>query len=1033
MNPRSTRWIALVQLVLVALQTDAQEQGSKFRRFGLREGLSQSTVNSIAQDRYGFLWFGTQDGLNRYDGYAFKVYTARPGDSTNIVDDYIWKTIVAQSGEIWIGTYNGGLNKFDPMTERFTVYKHNPADSTSLGMNNVVAVYEDRSSTIWVGTWGAGLSRLDGQRGTFTHYRHHAEDPTSLIDNRIGAILEDSHGDLWIATWGGLSRMQGGDRGRAMFKNYKNDPNDQSSLSNDLVWALVEDHEGTIWIGTWAGGLNRYDRAQDRFTRYQHNPRVRKSLSSNIVTCLTVDSRGALWIGTSNGGVNRFDLQSSTFHHVRHDPLDPESLGSNGVMSITEDRGGGLWFGHEGAGISNYDRKREKFLHLKHRRDVPGSLGHNIVRAIFENREGGLWVGTRGGGLNYRKPATQEFVHYRANRAVQGSLSSDFILSVIQTRTGDVFAGSQDLGLSRLPAGDSKFTRYFREERNPNSLSNNSVAVVYEDRAGDVWVGTSGGGLDLFNPGTAKFKHYQVRPGDSASISGNWVRALYEDSEGKFWVGTWGMGLNLFDRSRGTFRHFLHSPSDSLSLSNNTVMCIAEDEETTLWIGTEGGGLNRFDRRTETFIRYTEQEGLPNNVVYGILSDGRGSLWMSTNRGLSRFDPRTRTFRNYDVSDGLQSNEFNQGAFCRTRDGMLLFGGIEGLTLFHPDSIVDNQTFPPVALTSFRIFEEPVVFERSIWARGDVTLQYWQNFFSFEFAALDFTAPEKNKYAYMLEGFDRDWVQAGTRRYASYTQVGGGTYTFRVKGSNSDGVWNETGTALQMTIVPPYWQTWWFRALGVLVVAGILFLLYQYRVRRLVEIERMRVRIASDLHDDIGSNLTRIAVQSEIIQTTDEPSIIRSASSSIGAASREIITTMSDIVWSIDARNDTVGDLLDRMRDFAAELLGSRSITLKFEQSGLEARKKIPVDVRQNIYLIFKEAINNIARHSTAQHVTVSLVNLDGRMTMTITDDGVAVERQGAHGGQGLRNMAMRAERIRAKLTTSRDHGMIVTLTMKSP
>lgn len=1031
--PRLMRWVILIAPVLIALRADAQQQESTFRRFSLREGLSQSTVNSIVQDRLGFLWFGTQDGLNRFDGYSFKVFRVNPADSTGIADNFIWKILVSHSGELWIGTYNGGLNRFDPATERFTAYTHNPVDTASLGTNNVVAVCEDQRGILWVGTWGAGLSSMDTRYERFTHYRNRPGEFTSLVDNRISAILEDSHGDLWIGTWGGLACLRREDRPAGLFRRFRHDPRDSQSLSNDQVWTLAEDQQGILWVGTWAGGLNRYDRDHNRFTRFVHDPRVPGSITSDIITCLTVDRRGELWIGTANGGLNRMDRGQERFCHVRHDPRDPESLASDGVVSLFEDGNGGFWIGHEGAGISNYDRKRERFMRYRHNPNVPASLSHNLVRSMCEDRNGGLWVATRGGGLSYRKPGTQDFIHYQNNPADRGSLSSNLITTVIQTRNGDILAGSQDRGLNHLVAGRTRFVRYLHNPDDPNSISNNSVEILYEDRAGSVWVGTNGGGLELFDLQTRKFRHFQNTAGDATSLSGNWVRALLEDSKGEFWVGNWGTGLNRFDRPTGQCTRFAHDPADSSSLGNNTVMCIMEDDDRTLWIGTQGGGLNRFDRSTGTFTRHTEQKGLANDVVYGILPDGRGNLWLSTNRGLSRFTPRTVAFRNFDASDGLQSNEFNQGAFCRTRSGMLLFGGIEGLTAFHPDSIVDNNTVPPVVLTSFKIFERPAVLSRAISTVGSVTLQHWENFFSFEFCALDFTAPEKNRYAYMLEGFDGDWVQAGTRRYANYTQLGGGDYVFRVRGSNNDGIWNEAGTSLRVTIIPPLWQTWWFRGIGLMALAVMLFLVYHYRLRRAVEIERMRVRIASDLHDDIGSTLTRIAVQSEIIQTTDDASTIRSASGSIGAASREIITTLSDVVWSIDARNDTLGDLLDRMRDFAAELLGPRSIAVTFDQSGLETKRKIPVDVRQNLYLIFKEAISNVARHSAARHVTISIVSADGELTMTIADDGTGVDKDRMHGGQGLRNMGMRAERIHATLSTDRDHGMRIVLKMKSP
>jgi signal transduction histidine kinase len=414
-----------------------------------------------------------------------------------------------------------------------------------------------------------------------------------------------------------------------------------------------------------------------------------------------------------------------------------------------------------------------------------------------------------------------------------------------------------------------------------------------------------------------------------------------------------------------------------------------------------------------------------------MLGDEQDNLWLSTNHGLVKFDTRRGKFQSYDVNDGLQSNEFNTGAYFQNQSGEMFFGGVNGFTVFHPAQIQNNPYRPPVVLTAFKKFDKAAELDSAIAAIKCLELSYKENFFAFEFAALDYTAPEKNRYAYRLEGFDRNWVEAGARRYASYTNLDPDAYVFRVKGSNNDGLWNETGAAVKIIITPPIWKTWWFRILAASSIIGLLGLIYRYRVNRLLEMERLRVRIASDLHDDIGATLTKISLHSELIQESADPDEVRGSLRKIGAMSRELVTTMSDIVWSIDARNDTLGNLVDRMRDFATGVLSVQTTAIDFHCAGLDMQKKLPVNFRQNIYLIFKEAINNIAKHAEASHVDVEIKNINGHFNMAIRDDGKGWRENDYTklSGHGLRNMKMRAARIGGDLNISRNGGCTVSLT----
>jgi ligand-binding sensor domain-containing protein len=1025
---------AVACLIAATFTLHSQTNVAAFRRFTLRDGLSQSTVNAIAQDRTGFLWFGTADGLNRYDGYVCKVFRSRERDSTTLPDDNIMRLLVDRGGRMWIGTYNGGLALMDPLSETIRRFGRDRKDRTTLQGQVISALYEDPDGTVWVGTWGGGLARVrmhDGGRITFNNYQRLDSSGRNLPDGRISSILRDSRGTLWVGTWGGLCRLVHDGGTTLEFSPPVIHQKFTAGLSGTRVWVLREDSYGTLWVGTAGGGLFAYDRDQETFRMYRHVRSDPNSVSDDNITSILEDRIGTLWIGTAEGGLNKCEREGMTFTHFNHNPNDPEGISDDGIISLFEDRAGGLWIGTSGAGICSLDPKREKFLHYRHRPGDQASLANNMVRALFVNAAGDLWVGTRGGGLDVRRHGVPVFTHFTHNSQNPRSLSSNNVLSVCQRRNGEIWVGTQYEGLNRYLPATNSFDRFTHDSRNAGSLAQNSVFAILEDRAGTLWAGT-GDGLDRYDDCTGTFTHHRQPGPDPGSISGNWVWSLCEDRHGQLWVGTWGMGLNRYDGEQKRFTHYLHNPADSTSLSNNTILCITGDPDGDLWIGTEGGGLDRFDPRKGFFQRYGERDGLPSDVVYGIVRDGRGNLWLSTNRGVSRFNPLAGTFRNFDYSDGLQNNEFNQGAYCAGGDGTIYFGGIEGFNEFRPDAITDNPSMPTVVLTGLSVNGQPLSGVHTAPMMPRVTLAYDENNLTFEFVALEYTAPEKNEYACMLEGSDATWVHLGTRRYVNYSKLEGGDYTFRVRASNNDGVWNMGGLAVSISIIPPFWQTWVFRILLVGGIGGLLLLVFRYRVAQLIAIERMRVRIASDLHDDIGSTLTKIAVQSEVIQSINDPGKIRLLSQQIGASSREVIQALADVVWSIDARHDTVGNLLDRTKDFALEVLTPRHIMVKFSQNGLNAASTLPVELRQNIYLIFKEAVNNIARHSDACHVTISFDNTDGSFRMVVADDGKRVSEGFLEGGHGLRNMEMRARRIQGALEIRCHDGVRITLVRRA-
>jgi ligand-binding sensor domain-containing protein/signal transduction histidine kinase len=785
----------------------------RFDHISIEQGLSQSSVQVIFQDSRGFLWFGTEDGLNRYDGYNFKIYKPDPDAINSMSDRWITSIVEDEEGYLWIGTRLGGLNRYDPRTEEFSHFLHDDMNPASLIDNKINVLYIDKRDNLWIGT-ANGLDLFDRGTGTFRHYVYRPTQQEGISGKSITALYEDSRGRFWVGTSaGGLNLF---DASNNTFTAYLYDPDNPSTISNDHVTAIIEDKKSTLWVGTWEG-LNKFDPVSGTFERFMHSEDQEQTIADDMVNDLYVDSTGNLWVATG-AGLDRVNVTGKRFIHYRHDPTFSKSLSENNVLSIYEDRGGILWFGTWGGGVNKYDRQRDIFAYYRNDPQNKNSLSDNFVLSVYPDSEGYVWVGSYGEGLNRLTRSTGQVIHYRHDPNRPNTISSNEILSIAEDQEGILWIGTTN-GLDRFDRNSFTFKHYKRDSENPASLSANRVHRVYVDDENNIWVGTAAG-LDLFERQTETFIHYQPKTGDANSLSGTGVNSILKDREGNLWVGTFDHGLNRFDLGTEQFTHYRFNPRNKETISNDGVLSIHQDAKGRIWIGTFGGGLNLFHPETETFTYYLEKDGLPNGVVYGILEDSRGYLWMSTNFGISRFDPETKTFRNFDAGDGIQSNEFNSGAYSKGRNGELYFGGINGLTVFHPTSIDENPYLPQVALTSLTQADNPITTDSSVETTHNVVLVWPENSFEFEFAALSYSQPNKNRYAYKLEGFDTNWHFIGTKRDGRYTNLPGGEYTLLLKGSNSDGIWNETPVRIHVTVVPPFWQTTWFRvALSVALIA----------------------------------------------------------------------------------------------------------------------------------------------------------------------------------------------------------------------
>lgn len=787
----------------------------RFDHINIEQGLSQSSVHAILQDSRGYLWFGTSDGLNRYDGYSFTIYKPDPDVPSSLSDRWITSLMEDQYGNLWIGTRQGGLNRFDYHTGIFTHFEHDSAVPNSLSNNHVTALFLDNNSNLWIGT-SDGLDLLNSDKSSFTHFSYDPSAPNTLSGRSVTQIFQDHKGRYWVGTaYGGLNYF---DPLTGFFRTYLNDPNDPESISNNRVTSIEEDANQTLWIGT-QNGLNRFNPETERFTRVNHDPANPSSLADDHISALYADRSGNLWVGTVNG-LDRMSKYGTRFTHYYNEPTYLKSLSNDYIISIYEDQGGVLWFGTYGGGVNKYDREKDKFAYFRSDPDDPKSLSGNLIFSILMDKNDNAWIGTYGNGLNRFNRTTGDSIRFQHIPEDPYGLGSDFIISLMKDYEGILWIGTGDNGLDSYNPTDGTFTHYRNNPAELNSLSGNFVYTVYEDSQKNLWIGTSAG-LDRFDRETGDFIHYIPAPGDPRTFTGNNVDAIIEDKDGYLWVGTFEDGLYRFDIETGEYVRYRSDPADKTSLSNDSVLTIYQDSQNRIWVGTAGGGLNQYHPATDSFSYFLEKDGLPNGVVYGILEDDNGFLWMSTNFGISRFDPETNTFRNYDAGDGLQSNEFNMGAFAKSPTGEFYFGGIEGLTIFDPLKITNNPHAPLITLTSLTMDGNPIETDTTMETVRDIVLQWPQDSFEFEFAGLSFNQPSKNQYAYMLQGFDDNkWNHIGVKHNGRYTNLPGGTYTLLLKATNSDGVWNQTPLRITVEVVPPFWETLWFRVLLVFVFIG---------------------------------------------------------------------------------------------------------------------------------------------------------------------------------------------------------------------
>lgn len=863
--------VALCSTGTVRAQDHTAANKERFDRITTADGLSQGTVYAFCQDRHGFLWFGTQDGLNRWDGHAMKVWKHDPDDQRTISQGYIRALLVGDDDVLWVGTDGGGLGRLDPRTgavKRFGL----PVDTLRSKTSSVFCLAQDAQGRILVGG-PLGLFAFHPQRAVFERIDVEASLPVRSNDLFVYAMLVDRDQRIWLGTKTGLFRISADGRSTACFRH---DPNDPQSLPSNDVKALCQDRNGSIWAGTYGQGLCRLDSAA--------NGRIDQAWPAlGFVYGIAEDRFGKLWVATFNGvHVLDADRQRITAYHK--DVNDPRALPSDLILSIQSDRSGLIWVSTSGKGVCYTDPAPDRFHVIDDRMGQGARLSESFVYGVSEDAQGRIMIATAGGGLNVWDRRTNSMFTMRHDPLARTGLNSDVSRCVLQDRKGRIWVGSDKSGLDRRNSDGGDHRTYVRDTNHPRSIGSNVILTLYEDAAGTIWVGTYNTGLARYNEATDDFTNYSHDPNDATSIAGNIVRCIIEDAEGGLWIGTGGAGLCLMDRERGTFTSIRKAPGDPRSLSNDFIRSMHRGSDGALWVGTNGGGLNRLQRTREgrfSARAFTTHQGFADNVVYGILEGPLGTLWVSTNKGLSAFDLRRavdhtttdaegnrsdayRTaslFANYTAYHGVQEGEFNGGAYYRDRAGWLYFGGVHGITYFHPDSMDRTETSRMVTITELQVRNRPVLIDTTasrqpnhLRAAGEhylldrlphlidsLVIPHAASMFSFTFASMDFNRPDDADYFYILEGLDAEWNSIGNRRFISFTNLDPGAYVLKIAAGRNGFRPEGPFKVVHIIIDPPFWMTLWFRAAIALAAALMLLALVRQRYRK-VERENQRMQ-----------------------------------------------------------------------------------------------------------------------------------------------------------------------------------------------
>lgn len=1005
----------LLTSLLISYSSNSQHRSLRFETITIDDGLSNNSINCIVQTQDGFLWIATKDGLNRYDGQNFKIFKNNPSVKNTLPENYVMSLLESSDGTFWVGTWGGGLCKFDPYHETFIQY-----DLKSQDDDYIQTLCEDNAGNIWYGTTNCGINKLNTITKEITTYRKNQTGKNHFPDNDITCIKEDASQNLWVGTLtSGLIKFN---PLTETYTQFKSNPFDINSISSNYVWDIYNDGNKKLFLST-ENGLDIMDIKSEKIVNHFEIP---IHLSGDLLKTfrqVIKDHLGNIWAGTYNYlglYLIQDDNQYENFIHLERQDDDLNSLVSSRIRWLYEDRSNNIWVGTE-EGMSKLTSTKP-FIQYRYITGSKKTLGGKVISSIIADKDSVLWVGYGGGGFDKIELRKNSITHFKNKPGNNNSISVNDVVAMCLDRNGILWIGTSYGGLNKFDPLTEKFKVYRNNKADPNSLKSDWVQQILETSDGLLLVGTNDG-LQVFDRKSERFYDYlpKIKNSETKIPALFSVNSLYEDKSGDIWIGTWLDGLYRYKNSTQFLYHYLPVQADQNSLSASKVSTIYEDSKGFIWIGTHSGGINKFDKSKEKFTRYTTRNGLPNDVTFGILEDDQGYLWISTMKGLAKFDPESETFRVYDQADGIVHNQFNWHASFKDLNGTIYFGGNNGFILFNPSTILVDTIKSQIAFTSFKVFDKEATLPQSLPATKEIVLNYNQNFFSIEFAALDMAAAHKHKYLYKLEGIDPDWISSETRTTAYYTDIDNGSYRFLVKAANADNIWSEP-IALSIIIKPAWWMTWWFKVLVGLAVIYFGFSLYRFRINQLLKIERIRFDIASDLHDEIGSNLSSISVDGQLLQKSESlTEKERELSSDISKTASQTLEAMRDIIWFINPKNDEGEDIIYKMRETASRLLVG--LNWSFNSSSVVRFDGFSLEQRRNIFLIYKEALTNVIRHSQTQKCYVNIDGHSDKLVISVKDEGVGFDVNKVRKHTGILSMMKRAEKIKGTLTFISESG----------
>lgn len=910
----------------------------KFKHLDIHNGLSQGSIRSIYQDSRGFLWFGTHDGLNRYDGSNFKIYRNESGDRSSISNNWIYCITEDSEGNLWIGTADG-FNKYDPHSEKFMRFRL--SDYNKKLNNTIYAISANKTEKgfIYLGTVN-GLIKYDIRGRNIKNYKPSPETPI-ISDTYIRTLYQTDDGYLWIGhTKDGLIRFD--PKTETLLSVMKTNHN-KNALKEYFVSSIISDKNNNLWMATF-NGLYKYNKISGKIIEYRNSNYLINSTAYKYTTSLVLDDYGKIWIGTIGSGIAVFDTLSKKFTNIIEDARDPNSISLPSILSLYKDKSGQIWVGTTGSGIDIYNPYSNAFAHIYQNKM---NFSMKSVRCFYEDNYGKIWVGGYKSGIDIFDPKTKKFTNIQYLSVSDNNSTPNLAYTFVKDALNrdKVWVGTEGDGIFYADSKTLTFSNFSKELSRYNT--GYYVNAIYSDIDGTIWMG-SPKGLSHFNRDNKQLEYFAYNSKDSNSIGFKFLTCIYKDKQNNLWVGTDLSGLYLYNPKSKNFKRFVHDDFDDHSIGNNFIRTIFEDSKNRLWVGTNGGGLNLLNRKTQQFKRITTKNGLPNNVIYGILEDSKENLWISTNMGLSKYNPGKNTFKNYDVEDGLQGNEFNQNAYYKTKSGMMLFGGTNGFTAFYPENLHINNNKPDIVLTDLKIFNKSVqinaykngreILKESITLTNKIKLDYTDNVFTIEFAALDYVLPGKNKYKYKLEGFDKDWILTSLKA-VTYTNLDPGTYIFKVNGSNNDGIWNDKGKELIIVIEPPLWRTNAFYIFALLFAIGLVYAIYKIRIRNIrktnIKLEKTveeRTAELAELNNELQISEKQLL---ELNQTKDKffsiiahdlrnPMSVLMSSTDFLSKSVDLMTQSEiiDLISDLNKTSKSLYDLLENLLTWARSQSG---------------------------------------------------------------------------------------------------------------